>query len=167
MRKKNSQTKLQRIDEILSRALKKRRVPFRSEDRRLLDIWLKAAGPQIASQCRPESLRRDVLFVKVSSPVWMHQLHFLKGELIEKVNALMEKTSVKDIRFSIGQLPSSEGIGKDAAAPPLSTDLLKERDKKMMEACLASLKDEELKDILKRVMTREITRRRFRERKAP
>ena len=163
MRKKN----LQRIDEILYRALKKRHVPFRSEDRRLLDVWLKAAGPQIASQSRPENLKRDVLFVKVSSPVWMQQLHFLKGELIEKVNALMEKASVKDIRFSIGQLPSSEGIGEDAAAPPLSTDLLKERDKKMMEACLASLKDEELKDILKRVMTREITRRRFRERKAP
>lgn len=163
MRKKN----LQRIDEILSRALKKRHVPFRSEDRRLLDVWVKAAGPQIASQSRPESLKRDVLFVKVSSSVWMQQLHFLKGELIEKVNALMGKAPVKDMHFSIGQVPSSVSKGKDAAAPPLSTDLLKERDKKMMEACLASLKDEELKGILKRVMTREITRRRFRERKAP
>ena len=163
----NSQTKLQRIDEILSWALKKRQVPFRPEDRRLIGIWQKAVGPQIAAQSRPENLRRDVLFVKVSTSVWMQQLHFLKGELIEKVNALMEKAPVREIRFSIGQLPAS--LEKQEAPPlmPLSPGLLKERDKKMIETCLASLGDQELKDILKRVMTREIIRRRSMERKYP
>jgi hypothetical protein len=165
MRRKT--TKLQRIDEIIARALRKRQVPFLAKDRLLFDIWKKAVGPQIAAQSRPDSLKRDVLFVKVSSSVWMHQLHFLKEELIEKINALMDKAPVKDIRFSIGQLPSSVGKGEDEVGLPPSTNLLKERDKKMMEACLASLADQELKDILKRVMTREITWRRSRERKAP
>jgi predicted nucleic acid-binding Zn ribbon protein len=157
----------QRIDEILSRALKKRHVPFRQEDRRLIDIWEKAVGPQIAAQSRPENKKKDVLTVKVSSSVWMHQLHFLKEEIIRKINASTSGVAIKDIHFSIGQLPSSLGKEKIASVAPLPTGHLKERDKKMMETCLGSLRDQELKDIIKRVMTREITLRRIRERKAP
>ncbi|MCG6534032.1 MAG: DUF721 domain-containing protein [Syntrophales bacterium LBB04] len=158
---------LQRIDEILSRALKKRHVPFRKEDRRLIEIWEKAVGPQIAAQSRPESIKRDVLLVKVSSSVWLHQLHFLKEEIMGKINASAAGAAFKDIHFSIGQLPQSPGEGKAPSALPLPTVHLKERDKKMMETCLASLNDQELKDIIKRVMTKEITLRRLRERQAP
>ena len=163
MRKKTAH--LQRIDEILTRALKKRQVPFRAEDRRLADLWEKAVGPQIAAQSRPGNLRKGVLFVKVSSSVWMQQLHFLKEEIIGKFNVL-EKTPIKDIRFSIGQLPSP-GKGEGHVPLPLSTHLLKERDKKMMEDCLAPLADQELKELIKRAMLREISWRRLRERKAP
>ncbi|HLA27515.1 MAG TPA: DUF721 domain-containing protein [Syntrophales bacterium] len=163
MRKKTAH--LQRIDEILARALKKRHVPFRAEDRHLADVWEKAVGPQIASQSRPGNLRKGILFVKVSSSVWMQQLHFLKEEIVSKLNVL-EKAPIKDIRFSIGQLPSP-GKGEEQAPQPLSTNLLKERDKKMMEDCLASLADQELKELIKRAMLREITWRRLRERKVP
>ena len=163
MRKKTSY--LQRIDEILARALKKRHVPFRAEDRRLADLWEKAVGPQIAAQSRPENLRKDILFVKVGSSVWMQQLHFLKEEIISKLNVL-EKAPIKDIRFSIGELPSP-GKGEEHAPQPLSTNFLKERDKKMMEDCLASLADQELKELIKRAMLSEITWRRLRERKVP
>src|SRR3989304_3060929 len=134
MRKKTAH--LQRIDEILARALKKRQVPFRADDRNLADVWEKAVGPQTAAQSRPVNLRKGILFVKVSSSVWMQQLHFLKEEIICKFNVL-EKVSIKDIRFSIGQLPSP-GKGEEHVPLPLSTNLLKERDKKMMEDCLAS-----------------------------
>jgi hypothetical protein len=39
--------------------------------------------------------------------------------------------------------------------------ILKTRDKKMIEKSLAVIADKELQDILKRVMTKEITRRRM------
>lgn len=163
MRKKTAH--LQRIDEILARALKKRQVPFRAEDRHLADLWEKAVGPQIAAQSRPGNLRKGILFVKVSNSVWMQQLHFLKEEIIGKFNVL-EKAPITDIRFSIGQLPSP-GKGEEYVPLPLSTNLLKERDKKMMEDCLASLADQELKELIKRAMLREIAWRRLRERKVP
>ncbi|MDP2268911.1 MAG: DUF721 domain-containing protein [Deltaproteobacteria bacterium] len=162
-----AQTKLQRIDEILARALRKRHVPFRSEDRRLIEVWGKAVGPQIASQSRPEHLRREILLVKVANSVWMQQLHFLKEEIIGKVNTALGKPSVKDIRFAIGQLPASPDQGHESGFRALSAGPLKERDKKMMDTCLDTLADQELKDIIRRVMTKEITWRRFRERKAP
>ena len=167
MRRKYQQAKLQRIDEILSRALKKRHVPFHAEDRHLLDIWEKAVGPQVAAQSRPDNLKRDILIVKVSSSVWMQQLHFLKQEIIGKVNDLIGKSSIRDIRFCIGQLPPTPGKGKEPALLPLAPGPLKERDKKMMEKCLAPLADQELKELIKRAMVKELSRRRLREKKVP
>ena len=165
MRRKT--TKLQRIDGIISRALKKMDVPFRPEDRRLVEVWEKAVGPQIAAQSRPEGLRRGTLFVKVSNSVWMQQLHFLKEEITGKVNGIMGGTDLKGIRFSIGQVPAPAGKEENTRAAPPAMGYLRERDKKMIETCLASLADEELKAIIKRVMTKEITLRRGRQKKAP
>jgi hypothetical protein len=167
MRKRNPQANLQRIGEILPRVLKKGGFPVRLEDNRLKEIWEKAVGPQIAAHSRPENIKKNLLFVKVASSVWMHQLHFLKEEITGKVNALMGKTSVTDIRFSIGNFSRPQGKEKAPSPTPLSASLLTARDKKMMAECLASLRDEELKIIVKRAMTMEITRRRSRERKAP
>ena len=166
--RRRPQPKLQRIDEILARALQKRHVPFRLEDRRLIDLWNKTVGPQIASQSRPEHLRREILLVKVANSVWMQQLHFLKEEIIGKVNTALGKASVKDIRFAIGQLPASPDQSHVSGFRTRSTAPLKERDKKMMDTCLDTLADQELKEIIRRVMTKEITWRRSREkRKAP
>lgn len=166
--RRRPQPKLQRIDEILARALRKRHVPFRSEDRRLREVWDKAVGPQIASQSRPEHLRREIMLVRVANSVWMQQLHFLKEEIIGKVNNALGNTSVKDIRFAIGQLPASPHQGHETGFRARSTMPLKERDKKMMDTCLDTLADQELKEIVRRVMTKEITWRRSREkRKAP
>lgn len=159
--------KLQRIDEILARVLRKRNIPFRAEDRRLIEAWEKAVGPQIASQSRPEHLRREILLVKVANSVWMQQLHFLKEEIIGKVNTVLGKTSVKDIRFLIGQLPASPEQANEPGFRNLLAVPLKARDKKMMDTCLDILADQELKEIVRRVMTKEITWRRSRERKAP
>ena len=166
MRRK-SQTKLQRIDEILARALRKRHVPFRQDDRQLIETWSRAVGPQIASQSRPEYLRGEVLLVKVANSVWMQQLHFLKGEIVGKVNTCLGKTAVKDIRFVIGQLPAIPDQGTETGFPNLLSVPLKERDKKMIDTCLDTLADQELKEIVRRVMTKEITWRRFLERKVP
>ncbi len=164
---RRAQPKLQRIDEILARALQKRHVPFRQEDRRLIETWGRAVGPQIASQSRPEHLRGEVLLVKVANSVWMQQLHFLKEEIIGKVNTCLGTTSVKDIRFVIGQLPTAPDQGPEPPFLSLLDLPLKERDKKMMDNCLDALADQELKEIIRKVMTKEITWRRFRERKVP
>lgn len=167
MRRRTTPAKLQRLDEIISRALKKRHVPFQSGDRRLSAVWEEAVGPQIASQSRPEHLRREKLSVKVASSVWMHQLHFLKEEILGKVNAGLGSAAVKDIRFTIGFVPPPPEVGHGVVAPLPPPGLLKERDKRMMEGCLESLPDEELKEIIRRVMTKEINWRRHRERKVP
>ena len=107
MRKRGKQASLQRLGNVLAGILKKHNIFFDSEEQLLLDVWQKAVGPQISVQTRPDRLKRNTLFVKVSSSVWMHQLHILKQDIIEKINQLLGKDLIKNIHFSIGEIPST------------------------------------------------------------
>jgi len=159
MRRRFKPAKLQRLDDILQKLLKNHQLPLKLEDRRLRDVWSKAVGPRVAAQTRPDSIRRDVLYIKVANSAWMQQLHFMKQEILEKFTRLHPQEPIRDIFFSIGE------ISAPAASPenrPFSgiTPALKARDKKMIESSLSTVADQELREILKRTMTKEITRRR-------
>jgi predicted nucleic acid-binding Zn ribbon protein len=163
MRKKNSHLRLQPIGEILFSALKRRGLAVKIEDNSLLKLWPQAVGPQIALQTQPDVLRNGTLFVKTTSPVWVQQLHFMKEDIRRKLNELAGKEFVKEIRFSIGPVAGKAGQKTEPHSAPSSKTWLKERDKKMIEQCTASLADRELAAIFKRVMQVEINRRRFRQ----
>lgn len=161
MRKRGKQVNLQRLGNVLQGILKKHNIFFDSEEQRLLDVWQKAVGPQISVQTRPDRLKRNILFVKVSSSVWMHQLHILKQDIIEKINELLGKELIKNVHFSIGEIPST--IPTNSYSSSFSTDSypLRDKDKKLIEKSISSVEDPELKEILRRVMTKNIIRRRL------
>lgn len=163
MRKRKSQTQLLSIGEVLFSILKKRGMTSKIEERKLQKLWPEAVGSQIASQTQPDSLRNGTLFVKTVSSVWVQQLHFMKDDIRRKINELAGKTSVKDIHFTVGYNPqqSPSGRSSDETQKPV----LKERDKKMIAQCTQTLADPELAEIVKRVMKKEISRRRLHEEK--
>jgi hypothetical protein len=47
-------------------------------------------------------MKGKLLLVYVSSPVWLHEMRFLKTDLIDKINLLLGPPGVKDIRFKVG-----------------------------------------------------------------
>lgn len=163
MRRKYSKTRLQPIGEILFSALKKRGLAVNVEENTLFKFWPKAVGAQIAAQTQPDGWRAGTLFVKTTSSVWVQQLHFMKEDIRKKINELAGKSTVKDIHFTVGYKPVPQNIrNKTGASPKI---ILKERDRKMIDECTATLADRELAEIVKRVMKNEISRRRLREEK--
>ena len=168
MRKKSAHANLQKLGNILQGILKKQNITIDSEEQRLLVIWNSAVGLQISAHTRPEKLKRNTLFVKVSSSVWMHQLHILKSDIIEKINTLLGKELVKNVHFFIGEIPSSPS--RNSYSPSFSPEsyTLRDKEKKVIEKHTSSVKDQELKEILQRIMTKNIIRRRLaHNRKAP
>jgi hypothetical protein len=165
MHRRARQIKPEILGEILHKILKKRNIPHTSTDRYLLNIWRRAVGPQIAAQTHPDTLKRGSLFVRVSAPVWLHQLQFMKEEILGKINELSVKEEVRNLFLTIGELPSppSGASGQTLHDAPLSP--LPMRDRNMMRNSLATFRDPELREILERVMTREISRRRQREKR--
>jgi predicted nucleic acid-binding Zn ribbon protein len=163
MRRRVAQSKPEIIGAILRKVLKKRNIPHTSTDQRLIDLWTAAVGPQIAARTLPEAIKRGTLYVRVSSPVWLHQLQFLKEEILGKVNELSGREEIRSLHLSIGEVPSpAAGRAESSAAAPSSAPLLK-RDREMMRESLAAVTDPELREILERVMFKEISRRRERE----
>ena len=163
MRRKKFQRRLQPIGDILFSALKKRGMAARLEENAFFKLWPQAVGAQIASQTQPDGWRAGTLFVRTTSSVWVQQLHFMKEDIRQKINELAGKTVVKEIHFTVGYLPDLKHTGRNTGAFPKI--VLKERDKKMIAECTETLADRELAEIVKRVMKKEISRRRLREQK--
>ena len=161
MRRRPPQTKIQKLGDVLQHILKDRNILLTSEKRRLQEIWTKAVGPQIAEQTSPDRQKKGTLYVKVFSPVWMQQLHFLKGEIINNINRHMEKDFIKNIFFSVGELPPASRMHQKPVSFFPESFPLNDRDKKVIEQSLSSVSDQELKEILERVMTKDMIRRRL------
>ncbi|MGV8080841.1 MAG: DciA family protein [Syntrophales bacterium] len=165
MRRKGT-PKPEPLGQIIRKVAKREGIPLNTADLRLLSFWDRAVGPQVAAQTYPQEIRRGILLVRVSSSVWMHQLQFLKEDILRKLQDVMGSDTVKGFRFSIGEIPRSVQTPKTDAPlrEVLGTSLLKPRDRRLIEESLAVVADPELRELLKRVMTKDLLRRRVRER---
>lgn len=67
-------------------------------------LWDETVGETIAQNARPAAFKGKLLIVHASSSAWIHQLQFLKSDLISKLNAALGKVLVEDIKFKIGSL---------------------------------------------------------------
>ena len=61
-------------------------------------------GDVIAQNARPAAFKGKILLVHVSSSTWVHQLQFLKQEMIAKLNDTFGKELISDLKFKIGPL---------------------------------------------------------------
>lgn len=161
-RSRKRQRNLLKMGDFLPRVLKRKKILLNILDYRITDTWHRAVGPQISAQTAPFKFKNNTLFVSVSTPAWMQQLRFMKREIMDKVNGERGKDEVHDIHFSLGEIPPSlaqpAGRAPHPAPPPL-----KEREKRLIRENLSQIEDEELKGILRKVMTKEIIKRRLNE----
>ena len=67
-------------------------------------IWDETVGETIAQNARPAALKESLLIVHVSSSTWIHQLQFLKNDLINQLNTVLGKAIITEIKFKIGPL---------------------------------------------------------------
>ena len=67
-------------------------------------IWHGSMEEGILENTKPSALRGRILYVNVSSSVWLHELHFEKNRLIEQINQALGRRLVEDIRFKVGQV---------------------------------------------------------------
>jgi hypothetical protein len=160
MRKKIFHRKPEHLGKILQRALRKMDVPLKRTDRRIVALWENAVGPQIAARTLPETFKKGSLHVLVSSTSWLHQLQFLKEEILIKLNELSGTDEFRRLYFSIGDIPEqptaiSEKIPGDFKEEELST-----WDRRMIEQSLAAIHDAELRETVRKTMVAEISRRR-------
>lgn len=161
MTRRTGQRQPQPIGDVLARILKKTGIRLPVEDNHLKDIWNKTVGAMIAAQTSPDRIKDGTLFVKVSTSIWMHQLQFLKQDILEKFQSQCQAEPVERLHFSVGEVSaiSTAGKGKEFFHPTAS--LLKKRDKQMIEESLEAIKDPELQSLMKRAMIKELIRRRY------
>jgi len=65
--------------------------------------WDHLVGPRIASHTHAVGFRDGLLQVEVEGSAWMHELGFLKRDLIRKINRHLDSNPVRDVRFVVAR----------------------------------------------------------------
>ncbi len=61
--------------------------------------WQEVVGEQIAKVTQAQRMENGVLFVSVATAPWRAELSMKRMEIIQKINAMLGKSVVKEIRF--------------------------------------------------------------------
>jgi hypothetical protein len=111
--------------------------------------WVNIVGQTIAVHTFPDTIRGKVLTITVDTPQWMHHLSFYKEEISKK----LESYNVNGIRFRLGKLPP-EIINQNSKEHVE----LSEEDLRFLENTVKNIKDEELKEKFRVLITHGLTR---------
>jgi len=115
MAKKNPP--LERLGAVLDQSLKRFDLTARLDEYGVWPIWNDVVGKTIANNAQPEKIRNGTLFVKVTSPVWMQQLQFMKEMIVEKLNQRLNGEVVKTIFFMVGRIDAPEVEAAETNTP--------------------------------------------------
>ena len=78
---------------------------------RAVSDWPAVAGARIARHTRALSFRDGTLAVEVEGSAWMHELGFLKRELVRNLNRHLGADVVHDVRFTLAGTHPKDGWG--------------------------------------------------------
>jgi predicted nucleic acid-binding Zn ribbon protein len=73
------------------------------ESIKLFAVWDKIAGEKLAAHCQPVRIDRGILYVEVDDPLWLTQLRYMKIDIQTRIEEILQKNSVKDVRFFLKQ----------------------------------------------------------------
>ncbi len=104
--------------ELLSGLLDRHGIARELREHRILARWRDIVGDTLAGRTWPDGLERGTLWVRVKNSSWLHQLSFLRDDLVGQVNReLGDPPLVREIRFHVG--PRQLVPDDDALAPTL------------------------------------------------
>lgn len=70
---------------------------------RAVDLWPEVAGERIARHSRATSFRDGTLTVEVEGSAWMHELGFLKREIVRRLDQHAGEGVVRDVRLVLAR----------------------------------------------------------------
>lgn len=146
MTKKTPQ--IESIGAVLEQSLKRFDLAPRLDEYGVWPIWREVVGKMIARNAQPEKIRNGTLFIKVSSPVWMQELQFMKEMIAGKLNQRLNGEIVKNIFFMVGRIDEAES---DTANSPESCEA-EENDHPVNEEFLQSIEDPEIRAAFKKLL---------------
>ena len=102
MKRRKNVKEFTQIGNVISNVLQSYRHEADEGLAQIWNLWDRAVGENIAKNTRPEAFKGKLLLVNVTSSAWAHELQFLKSDIIAKVNEVLGKALVEEIKFKVG-----------------------------------------------------------------
>lgn len=125
--------RISRLGDMLGGLAASREWRDRLAQHRIFLVWPELVGEELAAVCRPEVIRDETLWVRVTDPVWGQQLQFEKNALLETINHhLQSERKVKELRFRFdpalaGELEREQEWQPEPEPPPRAVDPAREQ----------------------------------------
>ncbi len=100
---------LQPVGGMIQQILRRLGLDQKLAEYRAVEAWAEVVGPAVAAQASATSIRDGVLFVDVTSNVWMQELGLLRESIIERMNARLGAPLVRKVVLSIERGPQHGG----------------------------------------------------------
>jgi len=99
--KKDTRASLTPLREVIASLLSDPSLPFTPEDALLWKVWDEAVGSAVARNAQPLWIRKGLLRVKVSDPIWLQELSLAESSIRENLNERLGRRAVKKIEFRL------------------------------------------------------------------
>lgn len=120
--------------------------------------WSRAAGDGLRRHAIPFRLYRKTLVVSVADVIWQRQLNSMSGELISRINRLLDREVVDTIEFRIDPT-AVEQVRAESQPPESARDKDPQPIPEELIAAAAEIADEELRERFVRAAGNCIARR--------
>jgi predicted nucleic acid-binding Zn ribbon protein len=90
---------MEAVSSVLTRVLRKLDLEGELLGWRAVEEWGRLVGARVARRTRAVGFREGTLIVEVEGSAWMHELGFLKRDLIREINRRLGSERVRDVRF--------------------------------------------------------------------
>jgi len=94
---------LERMSAVLGDVLQEAGVQHHVERVKILDLWPRIVGEQVARVTHAKSVDGTTLIVEVRSSAWLMELNMLKGDIIQRANEEMNDVSIEKIVFVLAE----------------------------------------------------------------
>jgi len=104
MASKRRKSEFVHIGPVMKRLLKECEATGGNELGRINQAWNRVVDPAVAENARPTAINQNTLLVHVTSSPWLHQLQFLKKDILGRLNAELNGPVLEDLLFKIGPI---------------------------------------------------------------
>jgi predicted nucleic acid-binding Zn ribbon protein len=87
------------LKKILESVLSEQNLSGDIEAYRVFGQWGEIVGSKVAAHTRPVRLTRNILYVEVNDHLWLAQLKYMKGDILEKLGGHIKPGLFKDLKF--------------------------------------------------------------------
>jgi hypothetical protein len=122
----------------------------RLKTEQLTMLWPKLVGPIVAKVAYPAQFRRGTLFIDVVDSVWMQELKFREGDLIERLNDGVGEPLVRRLFWQLARTqPPELGPQRETETAEPAVLSLDPQQELALEREVAGVRDAQLREVLK------------------
>jgi len=140
------------ITHVLDKTLRDLGMEVKLKQHGVWGLWGEVVGPAISAHAQPSVVRDGRLFVAVEDSLWLHQLNYLKHQILLELNNKLGKAALREMVLRVGEIKPPPLLPGRTHSCPANFPVLTPQNRERMEEILSPVKELPCREVLERVL---------------